>query len=147
MDGPRNGDGILPCNRCLGAGIVPTEPGGAGVPFYIGNARCSKCGGHGFNPCPCCVGFALRMPRPDPVAGPHPTEDMDVLTDSMSWLKQFPDSRMIARKRANSSRSGATAKTKDPVQPAQDTIDSSVLAFHFYAMHAHLTRRGSQKFQ
>ena len=121
------------------------QPGGAGVPFYIGNARCSRCGGHGFTPCPLCVGFALRMPRPDPVAGPRPTEDMDVLTDSISWLKQFPDSRMIARKRVKCSGSGGAPMTRDPVQPAQDIIHNSVLAFHFYAMHAHLTCRGSQK--
>lgn len=87
------------------------------------------------------------MPPPHPVAGPHPTEDMDVLTDSISWLKQFPDSRVIARKRAHSSCSEGIAELEDPVQPAQDTIDKSVLAFHFYAMHAHLTRRGSQKLQ
>jgi hypothetical protein len=121
------------------------QPGGAGVPFYVGNARCSRCGGHGFSPCPLCVGYVLRMPSPDPVAGPEPMEGSDVLINSISWLKQFPDSR-ICTKAQRSRRGEVTAKHTDPAQPARDkrtsdSVNYSVLAYNFYARHAHLKQR------
>lgn len=39
------GDGILPCPRCEGRGVVLTRPGGAGVAGAVGQARCKICSG------------------------------------------------------------------------------------------------------
>ncbi len=111
------------------------------MPFYVGNARCSECGGQGFCPCPLCVGYALDMPRPDPVAGPEPVEDMDLYIDSLSWLKRFPDSRRQPK------RAAVTAKRIDPALTANDKdtsddVDYSVLAYNFYVQRARLKHRG-----
>lgn len=69
------------------------QPGGAGVPYYIGAAQCSSCKGHGFQPCPVCVGYEAELPPPDPANGPASQDSLDTLVSTMRWLRCFPDSR------------------------------------------------------
>jgi len=53
------------CPRCGGAGEVPTRPGGAGRPFFVGSARCKACGGPGLAACPECAAEEAPLRRPD----------------------------------------------------------------------------------
>ena len=69
------------------------QPGGAGVPFYIGNAQCSVCKGHGFEPCPVCIGYQADLPAPAPHGGPRSSEKLGNHLSIPRWLRSFPDSR------------------------------------------------------
>ena len=69
------------------------QPGGAGVPFYIGNAQCSVCKGHGFEPCPVCIGYEADLPAPAPQEGPGSWDKLDTHLSTPQWLRSFPDSR------------------------------------------------------
>ncbi len=73
------------------------QPGGAGVPFYVGTARCKLCNGLGVIPCMLCGGIELVSPPPDPVHGPEPTGLEDIALTDDQWLSLFPDSREEAR--------------------------------------------------
>ncbi|KAI8113049.1 hypothetical protein M9435_003055 [Picochlorum sp. BPE23] len=55
------GDGIVPCPRCEGRGVVLTRPGGAGVAGAVGQARCKMCSGLGKVPCIICAGSEGSM--------------------------------------------------------------------------------------
>ncbi|CAL5218629.1 g330 [Coccomyxa viridis] len=92
-------DGVLACETCQGQGIVATKPGGAGVPFYIGNAQCSACKGLGFEPCSVCMGYQAELPPPDPCNGPASRDSSDSLVTTSRWLQSFPDSRKLGRAR------------------------------------------------
>ena len=126
LHGSGDGDGILVCETCQGQGIVATkvssqwapstflymrshtgvldppaylQPGGAGVPFYIGNAQCSACKGLGFEPCPVCMGYQAELRPPDPCNGPASRDSSDLLVNTRRWLQSFPDSRRDGRAR------------------------------------------------
>ena len=73
------------------------QPGGAGVPFYVGNAQCSSCKGLGFEPCSFCVGYEADLPPPDPCYGPASHDPSDCLVTTRRWLKSFPDSHSNGR--------------------------------------------------
>lgn len=75
------------------------QPGGAGVPFYIGNAQCSACKGLGFEPCSVCMGYQAELPPPDPCNGPASRDSSDSLVTTSRWLQSFPDSRKLGRAR------------------------------------------------
>eukprot|EP00884_Botryococcus_braunii_P017947 jgi/Botrbrau1/4836/Bobra.0325s0047.1 len=89
------GDGcaMIACPDCGGEGYVLTEPGGAGVPFYVGTARCKMCQGMALVPCFLCGGTEVELEPPDPTGGPHPVCWEDILISDSDWLDSFPDSR------------------------------------------------------
>lgn len=172
-----NGDGILDCRDCRGLGTVPTrvsssqpaprrlqpisrasvprdmcacarQSGGAGVPFYVGNARCPTCAGQGFCPCPMCVGYRLPMPKPDPVEGPPPAEPADVLVSTQRWLRGFPDSRTPAHAAAPDSCSGSSGAGEGDAEELLTALPEEAVqelcaeaAFNFYAWRARLDGR------
>lgn len=116
------------------------------MPFYIGNARCPKCSGHGFYPCAMCVGYRLHMPEPDPVHGPQPLDQLDVQMGTMRWLRQFPDSRRRGETSTQgvapvvahgSSWSGAAADTGEAVD--QEALARA--AYNFYVARGQMTGR------
>ena len=63
------------------------------MPFYIGNAQCSICKGHGFEPCPVCIGYQAGLPAPAPHEGPGSLDNLDEHLSTARWLRSFPDSR------------------------------------------------------
>ena len=83
----------MPSSMVLSRRAACLQPGGAGVPFYIGNAQCGSCKGLGFKPCPACVGYEAVLPPPDPFNGPAYHDASDSLVTTRRWLSGFPDSR------------------------------------------------------
>ena len=131
--------------------MLPLQSGGAGVPFYVGNARCPTCAGQGFCPCPMCVGYRLPLPKPDPANGPPPVEPADILVSTQRWLRSFPDSRTLApaaHAAAVDSGSSGRAVTEDSersltvLNEEQMQVLCAEAAFCFYAWRARLDGRG-----
>lgn len=124
--------------------IFAMQPGGAGVPFYIGNARCHTCEGQGFYPCILCVGHKLIQRKPDPSKGPAPAEEAEVGMDSISWLDSFPDSRSKkdrrAAQRVEQERNKAMQLPTESCASWEEQVQQSAkAAFLFYVEHARLT--------
>ena len=124
------------------------------MPFYVGNARCPTCRGHGVYPCPMCVGYRLSMPPPDPVNGPQPVEDADVLVSTKRWLRAFPDSRMPPAEEGarhadpGSSTPGGETATGDDIGPPDEQQMQELYAeaaFNFYALTAVYKGRSRRK--
>lgn len=113
------------------------------MPFYIGNARCAKCSGHGFYPCAMCVGYRLHMPEPDRVHGPQPLDELDVAVGTMRWLRQFPDSRQRtntaeALAPPNGGTGSSTAAGTARV-PSEEALARA--AYNFYVARGHMKGR------
>lgn len=84
-----NGTGLVPCPVCQGAGEVTTQPGGAGRPFYVGQARCKQCNGIGEVACPMCAGWErsmsdARISKSPDTAGHADTASME--PPDLTWL-------------------------------------------------------------
>lgn len=77
-------------------GLV-VQPGGAGVPFYVGTARCKACQGMGVVACFMCGGAEVELDPPDPVKGPPAVSIDDLALSDTDWLAVFPDSRTAAQ--------------------------------------------------